>query len=328
MPLCIWCRQDKPLTAFNVEHVLPQSFGTFEQNFTLVGIVCQETNSFFARELEPALARDSLEGFDRYRYGLRKTSEFTSLGKRSTTRVQMTEGPYAGAWGYTVPGREALGTTPFPQVGFAKSADGPFEWFTLDELPTMDEVKAKGYAGNVNVRLCECDATDASKRLAEKGINITLTETFDPPSGGTWVEQVFRPTIVHRRALAKVALNYVAHEFGRDVALEARFDSTRDLVMNGTAPSYPYYSIDEEPIFEGDKQDGKRVLGHAIVMVQHGDEVEVVVSLYNRFRHRFVLANTPGTPLPPRGHFFDTTNRRILALDPAYRVVGVIELKP
>ncbi len=58
MPVCIWCQQEKPLTAFNVEHVLPQSFGTFEQNFTLVGIVCEETNSFFARELEPALAKD------------------------------------------------------------------------------------------------------------------------------------------------------------------------------------------------------------------------------------------------------------------------------
>jgi len=328
MPRCIWCKQDKPLGEFNVEHVLPQSFGTFEQNFTLVEVVCQDCNSRFAKELEPSLARDSLEGFDRYRYGLKDPAEFRSLGARSTTKVQLTEGPYAGAWAYTVKGKEALGTTPFPQVGIAKAPEGPFEWFMLDALPTMDDVKARGYTGNVCMRLCECDPAEASRLLAEKSINITLTETFEPPAGGTWVEQVFRPQLVHRRALAKVALNYIAHQFGRDVALEARFDAIRNLVMNATVPASPYYSIDEEPLIDGDKQDGKRVLGHAIVVVQHGNEVEVIVSLYNRFRHRFVLANSPGTTLPPRGHFFDPANRRIVVLDPAFRVVGVLELKP
>jgi len=327
MPVCIWCRHDKPLAEFNVEHVLPQSFGTFEQNFTLVGVVCQETNSFFARELEPALARDSLEGFDRYRYGLRKTSEFASLGRRSTTRVQLTEGPYAGAWAYTIPGHEVLGTTPFPQIGFASNAAGPFEWFMLDALPTIEEVKAKGYSGNIHVRLCECEATDVSNRLAERGINITVTDTFEPPSGGMWVEQVFRPTAVHRRAFAKIALNYVAHEFGGEIALEPRFDSIRDLVMNGTVPDYSYYSIDDKAIFAGDKEDGTRVFGHVIALTQHDVEVEVIVSLYNRFRHRLILANTPGTQLTPRAHFFDITNRQILPLEPAYTVMAVIDLK-
>jgi HNH endonuclease len=328
MPVCIWCRKDKPSSEFNVEHVMPQSFGTFEQNFTLVGtVVCQETNSFFSKVLEPSLAKDSLEGFDRYRHGLRKASEFTSLGKRSTTRTQFTEGPYAGAWGYTIPGHEILGVIPFPQIGFAATDKGPFEWFMLDQLPTMEQIKAKGFSGNVNIRLCECDDDDATKRLAELGIHITFSEAFEPPSGGMWVEQVFRPGLVHRRALAKIAMNYLAYQFGREIALEPRFDAIRNLVMDGVEPGYPYYSIDEEAILEGDKEGGRRVLGHMIVLAQHGDEVEVTVSLYNRFRHKFVLANTAGTPLPPRGHYFDTTNRRILPLGPAYKIVGVFDLR-
>ena len=29
---CIWCTAEKPATEFNVEHVMPRSFGTFEAN--------------------------------------------------------------------------------------------------------------------------------------------------------------------------------------------------------------------------------------------------------------------------------------------------------
>jgi len=314
---CIWCKVEKDESDFNVEHVMPQSFGTFEGNFTLVNVVCKACNDFFAKELEPWLARDSLEGFDRFRYGQKEPSEFKSLGKRSTSKIQIPEGhPYAGAWGYTEAGDKQLNVRPFPQIGFAKSPEGPFEWWMLDALPTLDELKAKGYSGNCNIRYCECDSAEATLLLEKVGINATITEKFDPPSGGHWVDQVFRPTVMHRRALAKVSLNYLAHQFGAAVALEPRFDAIRRLVMDGIEPSYPYYGIDEHPIVEGDKQNGRRLFGHALTLHHRPDGVELegVVSLYNRFRHGFRLAIETGTPIPPRGHFFDIGNRRILEL--------------
>jgi HNH endonuclease len=311
---CIWCTLEKPEDDFNVEHVLPQSFGTFEQSLTLVNKVCKACNDFFANNLEPWLARDSLEGFDRYRCGQKPTSEFKSLGKRSTTRVQIPDGPYAGAWGFNLPGKELLEVRPFPQVGFAKSADGPFEWYLLDELPTLDDLKTKGYAGECHMRLCECDDTEAvTLLLQQKGINYSAKESFVPPSGPAWMEQVFRPTVNHRRALAKIAMNYLAHEYGRGVALEPRFDAIRDLVMRGLEPDYRYYSIDENPIIEGDKQDGKRYLMHVLAVSPRKDgiEVEGMVSLYNRFRHGIRLSVKPGSPIEPRGHIFDIDNRVI-----------------
>src|SRR4051812_10723620 len=101
---CIWCTAEKDESEFNVEHVMPRSFGTFEDNPTLVNTVCKACNDYFAKNLEPSLAKDSLEGFDRFRYGLKPPHEFSSLGKRSTSRVQITEGNYAGAWAFTVKG--------------------------------------------------------------------------------------------------------------------------------------------------------------------------------------------------------------------------------
>ena len=75
-PTCIWCTQSKPTTAFNREHVIPESFGLFESGFTLINTVCTACNDFFSRELELALARDSFEGYQRYHYGQKRTSEF------------------------------------------------------------------------------------------------------------------------------------------------------------------------------------------------------------------------------------------------------------
>lgn len=314
---CIWCLTDKPEEAFNVEHVLPQSFGTFEDNFTLVHIVCKDCNDFFARELEPWLARDSLEGFDRYRYGQKPTSEFKSLGKRSTTRVQLTEGPFAGAWGFTLPGKERFDVHPFPQIGFAASADGPFDWYMLDKLPTTDDLKNKGYSGKCHIRLCRCDPGEVASLLAQRGIQCTLTDMFIPPSGPAWMEHVFRWTVQHRRVFAKIAMNYLARQYGREVALEARFDAIRALVMRGAEPDYQYYAIDELPIVEGDKQDNKRLFGHMLLVnMRDGFEVEGIVSLYNRFRHGIRLSVAPGSPLEPRGHYFDVIGRAIHPMFP------------
>jgi len=313
---CIWCLEEKPQTEFNVEHVIPQAFGTFEQNFNLDHEVCSSCNGFFGRELEPWLTRDSLEGFDRFRYGLKSTEEFKSLGLRSTSRVQMKEGTYVGAWGYTVSDVPALGVRLFPQIGFSRTPDGPFEYFPLGELPTQDIFTARGYA---HLRFCECTNPEETRaKLAEKGISTTLTDVFAPASGGAQVEQVFRPNVSHRRALAKIALNYLAHQFGAKVALEPRFDSVRTLVMAGTEPDHKYFDIDERPIVTGDKQDGARLFGHILLVKQRGHhDVEGVVSLFNRFRHGFHLAWSPGNVLEPRGHFFDLKNRVIVPMTPS-----------
>ena len=138
------------------------------------------------------------------------------------------------------------------------------------------------------MRLRECDDTEAvAALLQQKGISHTATEKFTPPAGLIRAEHVFRPMPDHRRALAKIVISYLAHEYGRDVALEPRFDVVRDLVMRSIEPAYRYYAIDENPILEGDKRDGKRCFMHALLLKQRSDSVEVesIVNLFNRFRH-------------------------------------------
>jgi hypothetical protein len=143
---CIYCMAEKPHTDFNRDHVIPEAFGLFEGNFVLT-CVCTDCNTFFGQTVEMKLARDSLEGHDRVRTGLRPATEYKSIGKRSTTYVEFgDDSPVPGAHGYLVAPKDGqeLGVTVKPRVGFSHSPDGPVEWFPLDRLPTKGELEAKG----------------------------------------------------------------------------------------------------------------------------------------------------------------------------------------
>ena len=77
---CIYCLEDKPIQSFTkVEHVLPQSFGSFQNNFTLHGAVCDECNQYFGDNLEIDLGRDTFEGISRHEYGTIGPKEFKYL---------------------------------------------------------------------------------------------------------------------------------------------------------------------------------------------------------------------------------------------------------
>ncbi|MCH9012826.1 MAG: hypothetical protein IIA68_07190 [Proteobacteria bacterium] len=64
---CIYCLRDLDASDFRTEHVIPQAFGTFENNLTLNESVCGECNQYFGDNLELIFARDSFEAYDRVR---------------------------------------------------------------------------------------------------------------------------------------------------------------------------------------------------------------------------------------------------------------------
>jgi hypothetical protein len=316
---CIWCLLKKPETEFNREHVIPQAFETFEpKNLTLINAVCCDCNSFFSRELEPTLARDTLEGFQRYEHGQKPKSEFKSLGKKSVTKAQMPDGFYAGAWGYAAAGDPDLRITPFPQIGFAKSEDGPFDWYPLTELPTPEAIKTKGFIRECHLRFCECsDLEEARRMLTQKGFTAPaeITSTFDPPRGPAKVEMEFRVgSLLQRRGWAKVLFNYIAYTAGVATALQTRFHPIRDLVLRGIEPAHGYYNVDTRAIIVGDKVNNTRLLGHIVNVRSEGGLVFGTVSLYNVFRHSLILAMPPGNKIATSGHFFDLATRTIVPM--------------
>jgi hypothetical protein len=96
---CIYCLQERGRRSYTkAEHVLPQSFGTFEQNITLHDVVCDDCNHYFGTNLEIHLARDTYEGELRFRHGVKDADEFkpSASGRQSRLALRLSEGPFAG----------------------------------------------------------------------------------------------------------------------------------------------------------------------------------------------------------------------------------------
>ena len=71
---CIYCQQNKPISEFNIEHVIPSAFGDFPtRNMSphLVSTVCTECNQFYGNTIDLFLARHSFEGIKRLEMGVK-----------------------------------------------------------------------------------------------------------------------------------------------------------------------------------------------------------------------------------------------------------------
>ena len=98
---CIYCLEEKTATSFTkTEHVIPQSFGVYRDNFTLNNIVCDTCNQFFGDQLELALARDTIEGIQRFEHSLKDKKDFKPFGKESRLVIQLPEGEFKGSFAY------------------------------------------------------------------------------------------------------------------------------------------------------------------------------------------------------------------------------------
>jgi len=321
MHTCIWCEEAKSAELFNQEHVLPQSFGTFENSLTLNQAVCCDCNDYFGQRLEPDLGRDSFEGYARYFTGNKPSDEFKSLGRRSITTTTILQGRFAGAAAHTVPGAAGLEQRPFPQLGFASSPSGPFTWFRIDRPLDVEKIKSTVATGATCLRFCECSEKDAEPLLRQAGFSAGALDEFPAPSGPVEVEQTFKTTVVHQRAFAKIALNYLASQFGAATALDARFNPIRAFVRHGIQTAASPYSQMDGPVVPSREQDV-----HLVAIHQERDRVVGTVSLYNFRAHRILLASAAGDARLECGHLFDLATRRIHGVARTPSILGVVPL--
>jgi hypothetical protein len=144
---CIYCAYWKPVEAFNTEHVVHKAFGTFGAETPVLKCVCSHCNKTLGDEVDRKFTRDSVEALERVKAGLTSPANYKTEGKRSTLYVEFDkEGPFRGSRGYHVPDSSGseLAVTPLPQIGFARTETETPEWFTLDQLPTKEELRTRG----------------------------------------------------------------------------------------------------------------------------------------------------------------------------------------
>ena len=327
--ICIYCLAQG--VSFNREHVIPEAFGTFEQNLVLHDCVCVECNSYFGRELDLILSRDSGEALLRLRRGVKPASEARDL---RNTRVKLrvnVPGPWFGT--QIILKSDETGTKldseQVPQVGFWKGSGPDFVWFTEEEL--NDPQKFEQYRQGTEIRIVgpsEEVMQRLTDRLSELGVPFKRQGVIPQPlteNGQVETVALYQIDQIILRAVGKIALNYVANVRGASFALRADFNEFRRYVRYGEEPSWKavvFPSI--RPILLDDSPRWRQTNGHLITFgwSKNNRGILVQLSLFNSITYHVSLCpHFSGLWHPlSAGHHFDIESRTFSKLGSANRV--------
>jgi hypothetical protein len=324
---CIYCVEEKGEERFQkAEHVMPRSFGIFQDSFTLNRVVCDGCNQHFGEKLELVLGRDTYEGHARVAHGVKKPEDFRTLRHRRVT-YKLAEGPFAGCHAYLEYSEKAgnVQLFLFPQVGFLISQANQYEYFLLNDIPTLEALREKGFKSGdpQSILAVAVESETLKSALAEKGISFQISGDAIP--GGQAQDILTEKSVTIDdtvwRAIAKIAFNYLAYWQGSEFTLHPAFDGIRRYIRYGERSSNTLIEIVHDAILGDEPVEGLRRLGNLVTMNVAIDGVSVFaqVSLLNILTYRILLAPDFPDQLPSdikRGHFFDVTTHRIYELEP------------
>ncbi len=303
--ICIYCHQTDPNRFRGVEHVIPQGFGRFGSETPTLDCVCDDCNGYFSRELDQLLTRDTYEGISRYSRG-----QFSSQA-RSQKRVSLALADPAEARDILSLRVSVDGTTgrlmpPAAQFHIHNFTTGKDEVYFLPQiaalaLPERDYGKpgANGEKGTWRCKIFapsreEHDAMVEALQRAEIDFrpgtpfpNPWASETGEPPSFLVEISsEIDKP---HKRAIAKILMNFVAFHLGRDEALRPRWDFLRRYVRNGEGEIKTRLS--QRPFWTGQETDQLRFRDDSInVRIESLDgHIVGAIQFYNLHTYEMIL---------------------------------------
>jgi len=328
--ICIYCKESKDSTLFNTEHVLPQSFGSFEPDNPTLDCVCKECNDYFGKDLDAVIARETIEGFERVFHGITPKENRRSARLRTTIAE---EGPHKGMIGRLIPSKEdkKYSIDLAPQIGLYNKSSNAYEYFEIDDLPTTEKISSDYETKLKEVKYCiNCDEDSARvlEALKKRGVNLKTrsehpNEVPANPMMLTETKVTLDSTVM--RGFAKIAFNYMAYHLGHQIALSDNFDFIRefiryDLHMDKVADIfYP----NQKPILQDDRllekmghKGARFTQGHVVCIEREGDFISAQISLFNRNTYKIILCpRYDGILFEIRcGHLFDIETRRIQKL--------------
>jgi len=312
---CIYCRCELPVVV-PAEHVIPQSFGTFKPDLTLM-CVCSACNGYFGSKLEWPMLNESIEGMRRLQFGLKGT--VGGVRTKGVTPVIGEGEDWKGA-------RAALRTDNkgkertyiLPQVGARRSSSDPFEWCLEPDL--SDEWADKFPKGS-EFRLGGGEDASDLERLVMKLKVVCPTFIYggqlNPPFSGDGqvmihVDHQNTPTVI--KCLCKIAFNYMALTRGSDFALSPSFDELRSFIRHDTGGAdgrvfVKHKAILAQEIIHGDR----RTDGHMLTIEGRPKDgfVEAQVTLFNSIPYQIPMCRDYQGDWFAKGHHFDTRDWRI-----------------
>lgn len=299
MPKCIYCLEDKDPSAFDRDHVIPESFGKFENNLTLhQQQVCWDCNQYFSKKLELFLGRDTVEGTFRYVSGFKDPKDFKTVKESRLLHMLAEEGPWKGAILRRVAHDKI---DPVNQVGFQKKNTGKWEFFAIEEVPYKDELEEQGFPmkGDITCKIvvrADFEEEKLGQLLKEKGIEVTVDwKDTDFKSRKDRVLVEIQQTVdkVIFRGIAKIAFNYLAYTQGKDFVLDQRFNGIRDFIRHGETRDITYAWVEGKPIWLNKKRlEVKHAQEHWVLVDWDNATIFSLLSLFNLTMYKVQFCKT------------------------------------
>jgi hypothetical protein len=305
---CIYCLKDSGVSFQGVEHVIPQAFGTFGSDTPTLRCVCDGCNTYFGRELDQFLARETIEGVSRYARGVLSSESRAQRTLEITLADEEEVGPFAGVRvsidGAT--GNLMLPRAQFHAFNFETSQN---EVYFLEQIPglvlpetTYGAPGKDGIKGTWRVKTFAASKEEHDELVAAlqaNGIEYGSGTPFqipDLPTGeggkpGTLLVEVQGEVDTrHRRALAKILMNFVAWTLGCDEALRPRWDFLRGYVRY--AKGLIRWRSTERAFWNGQETDTLRFADDSIDVRIENLDTNVVGSIqfYARSTYQLILA--------------------------------------
>lgn len=250
MPTCLYCMRTDPPGGFTREHVLQEAFGRFRNALTLHDCVCGDCNQYFGDHIDRVFARDSIEAVLRLVHGVKDPKTSRGMFKDRIRIRQPQDGTVLGGAYVELtappPGQDGVGGRLATQVGFQRRNGTGWDYFTEEELRASGNLaprfEAEYEPGIKNVVGSNEDTARLMALMRARGVPLE-GKVFDPELSRTGPADVSVSWIfdeVLARAVAKVAVNYLAFSQGAEFARRPEFEELRRFVRysEGRPPTF------------------------------------------------------------------------------------------
>jgi|GEM_PF-509358 len=316
MVLCIYCKRDENSALFKgVEHVIPQAFGTFSTDTPTLNCVCDDCNGQFGRTLDTYLARETIEGVTRYKKGI-----FSGEARpQKHLEITLESGPETGRFAgmkVAIDGTTGELMPPVAQFQILNQKTGKTETYfrkQITDLRLPENIYGKPGDGSGN-GTWKCTIIAPTKDEHDEIVGMLNANgiAFIPGSGfhlGDYFQgdgddrgKTFPVAIqgevtdTHRRAHAKIFMNFVAHYLGVDEALKPHWDFLRDFVRNATGVIK--YKMIEEPFAGYKDSEALRMIQNSISVRIENARGHVVgtIQFYGNQLYQYILRESASLP--------------------------------
>ncbi|OGZ45658.1 MAG: hypothetical protein A3C84_02395 [Candidatus Ryanbacteria bacterium RIFCSPHIGHO2_02_FULL_48_12] len=305
MMTCVYCRITDKGFFKGREHVIPRSFGTFGPKTPTLHCVCDKCNDYFKKDLDQALARDTLEGITRYKKGLFSRQRQFPKNLVFTLEERVDTGDYGGAilGGYDPTTGKLL--PPVAQFWIRNIQVNEWERYTLDQIKyikIIDEKYGPNTPGSREMRILAPTKDDydlVTSELKKFGIPYKEKEILGLPpflkntdsKGKVEIQGRIHGVIDKnkKRAFVKIIFNFATYYLGEEEVSKPQWDKVRDFVRNnGEILSG---RITQEPFWNGQETDKMCFTDNSYNIRIENKNANVLgtIQFYNLLTYEFIL---------------------------------------